>query len=159
MASHIPTQTPASSSTLQSPKSIPASNRLYDIPLLENDAANFQTWKFQIETILDIQGLLSVIDGTLKCPMESQSENYTLWKKLDKEVRAQICLTLKDEPFNGVLHVATSKEAWDKLCKRYEGKGKQTQAYLIGELFRNTLSEESPLEPQLNAMHHKAHVC
>jgi len=89
MASHIPTQTPTSSSTSLSPKSIPASNRLYDIPSLENDAANFQTWKFRIETILDIRGLL-------------------FWKKLDKEARAQICLTLKDEPLNGVLHVATS---------------------------------------------------
>ena len=98
MASHTPTQTPASSSTSLSPKSIPASNCLYDIPLLKNDAANFQTWKFQIETILDIQGLLSIIDRTLKCPTESQSEDYTLWKKLDKEVRAQICLMLKDEP-------------------------------------------------------------
>jgi len=107
MASHIPTQTPTSSSTSLSPKSIPASNRLYDIPSLENDAANFQTWKFRIETILDIRGLLSIVDGTLKCPTDSQSENYTLWKKLDKEARAQICLTLKDEPLNGVLHVAT----------------------------------------------------
>ena len=158
MASHTPTQTPGSSSTSLSPKSIPASNRLYDIPSLKNDATNFQTWKFQIETILDIWGLLSIVDRTLKCPTESQSEDYTLWKKLDKEVRAQICLTLKDEPLNGVLHVATSKEAWDKLCKCYKGKGKQTQAYLVGELFWNTLLEESPLEPQLNVMCHKAHV-
>ena len=90
-------------------------NHLYDIPSLENDAANFQTWKFQIETILDIRGLLPIIDGTLKCPMESQSEDYALWKRLDKEAKAQICLTLKDEPLNGVLHIATSKEAWDKL--------------------------------------------
>ena len=43
MASHTPTQTPASSSTSLSPKSIPASNHLYNIPSLENDAANFQT--------------------------------------------------------------------------------------------------------------------
>ena len=126
--------------------------------MLKNDAANFQTWKFQIETILDIWGLLSIVDGTLKCPTESQSEDYTLLKKLHKEARAQICLMLKDEPLNGVLHIATSKETWDKLCKHYEGKGKQTQAYLIGELFWNTLLEESPLEPQLNVMRHKAHV-
>ncbi|OCH89833.1 hypothetical protein OBBRIDRAFT_695955, partial [Obba rivulosa] len=48
--------------------------------------------------------------------------------------------------------------AWDKLCERYEGRGKQTIAYLIGELFRGTLSDESPLEPQLNAMRHKARI-
>ena len=67
--------------------------------------------------------------------MELQSKEYTRWQSLDKEARAQICLMLKDEPLNGVLHVATSKQAWDKLCERYKGKGKQMQAYLIGELF------------------------
>ena len=92
------------------------------------------------------------------CPTDTQSEEYTYWKRLDKEAKAQICLTLKDEPLNGVLHVSTSKETWDKLCERYEGKGKQTQAYLIGELFHNTLSDDLPLEPQLNAMCHKAHI-
>ena len=65
---------------------------------------------------------------------------------------------MKDEPLSGVLHVATSKEAWDKLCERYEGKGKQSMAYLIGELFRNTLSDESSMEPQLIAMWQKSHV-
>jgi hypothetical protein len=106
----------------------------------------------------NIRGLLPIIDGTLQCPTDTQTEEHTHWHRQDKEARAQICLTLKDEPLNGVLHVATSKQAWDKLCERYEGKGEQTQAYLIGELFRNTLSDESPLEPQLNVMQHKAHV-
>ncbi|KAI0704199.1 hypothetical protein C8T65DRAFT_518784, partial [Cerioporus squamosus] len=40
----------------------------------------------------------------------------------------------------------------------YEGKGKQTVASLIGELFRETLSDESPLRPQLDAMLHKKHL-
>lgn len=49
--------------------------------------------------------------------------------------------------------MTTSKEAWDKLRERYEEKGKQRQAYLIGN--RSTLSDESALEPQLNTMRHK----
>ncbi|OAX30916.1 hypothetical protein K503DRAFT_806569 [Rhizopogon vinicolor AM-OR11-026] len=51
-----------------------------------------------------------------------------------------------------------ASDAWTKLCEHYEGKGKQTIAYLIGELFRGTLSDESPMEMQLNAMRHKAQV-
>ena len=143
-AAQVPLPPSTSPSPAPASNPIPPSNCLYDILSLENDAANFQTWKFRITTVLDIQG---IVDRTLKCPTESQSEEYACWQKLDKEARAQICLTLKDEPLNGVLHVATSKEAWDKLCECYEGKGKQTQAYLIGELFWNTLSDESPLEP------------
>ena len=77
---------------------------------------------------------------------------------MDKEAKAQICLTLKYEPSNGVLHIAMSKEVWERLCSCYEGKGKQTQAYLIGKIFQSTFTDELPLEPQLNALHHKAHI-
>ncbi|KAJ8580272.1 hypothetical protein M405DRAFT_689591, partial [Rhizopogon salebrosus TDB-379] len=51
-----------------------------------------------------------------------------------------------------------ASDAWTKLCERYEGKGKQTIAYLIGELFCGTLSDESPMETQLNSMRHKAQI-
>ena len=77
---------------------------------------------------------------------------------MDKEAKAQICLTLNDEPLNGVLHIVTSKEVWERLCSCYEGKGKQTQAYLIGEIFQCTFTDKLPLEPQLNALHHKTHI-
>ncbi|EIW54273.1 uncharacterized protein TRAVEDRAFT_132994, partial [Trametes versicolor FP-101664 SS1] len=52
----------------------------------------------------------------------------------------------------------TSAEAWDKLLSRYEGKGKQTIATLIGELFRGTLSDDDSLETQLDAMQLKARL-
>lgn len=39
-----------------------------------------------------------------------------------------------------------------------QGKGKQTIAYLIGELFRRTLSDETLMETQLNAMRQKAYI-
>ena len=52
----------------------------------------------------------------------------------------------------------SAKDIWDKLHARYEGKGKQTVAYLIRELFRAILSDESTLEPQLNAMRQKAYI-
>ena len=40
----------------------------------------------------------------------------------------------------------------------YEGKGKQIQAYLIGEIFQSTFMDTSPLELQPNALCHKAHI-
>ncbi|KAJ8585025.1 hypothetical protein M405DRAFT_687140, partial [Rhizopogon salebrosus TDB-379] len=52
----------------------------------------------------------------------------------------------------------SAAEIWTKLSERYEGKGKQTIAYLIGELFRGTLSDESSMETQLNAMRQKSYV-
>jgi len=51
-----------------------------------------------------------------------------------------------------------AKDVWKKLCERYEGRGKQTIAQLIGELFWSTLMDESPMETQLNTMCQKAYI-
>ena len=111
----LPLSPPSASAT-----SVPAaSNRLYDIPSLENDGSNFTTWKFCIMTVLDIRGLNTIVDGSHPQPQQSAS-NYSQWIRADKEAKAQICLTLKDEPLSGILHVATSKEAWDKLCEQQQ---------------------------------------
>ncbi|KAI0369858.1 hypothetical protein BV20DRAFT_915381, partial [Pilatotrama ljubarskyi] len=56
------------------------------------------------------------------------------------------------------MHLESSTAVWDKLARTYEGKGKQTVASLIGELFRDTLSDDSAMQPQLDAMLHKKHL-
>jgi hypothetical protein len=45
-----------------------------------------------------------------------------------------------------------AKETWDRILQRLQGEGKHSIALLIGELFCSTLSDENPLETQLNAM-------
>lgn len=50
---------------------------------------------------------------------------------------------MKDEPLSRVLHATTAAQVWTKLCQHYKGKGKQTIAYLIGDLFQGMLSDDS----------------
>ena len=152
-----PTQSASVSTTMGQIKQ--ASSRLYDIPSLDNDGMNFQTWKHRIEMILDIRGLWGIVSGNkVKPDQNTHPDESAEWLIKDKEARAQIILTLKDEPLSGVLYTTTSTEAWRKLSKRYERKGKQTIAYLIGKLFRNTLSDDASMETQLYSMRQKAHV-
>jgi hypothetical protein len=40
-----------------------------------------------------------------------------------REATAQIVLTLKDEPLNGVIGLDSAQEVWTRLCAHYEGKG------------------------------------
>lgn len=131
------------------------SSRLYDVPLLANDGANFQTWKYRTETVLDMRGLLEIAEGNATRPDNTVPVRVEEWERMNKEARSQITLTLDDEPLSGVLHVKEASVVWKKICERYEGKGKQTIAFLIRDLFRSTLSDDSPLEPQLNAMRQK----
>ena len=134
-------------------------SHLYDVPSLEDDGTNFQMWKFRVRMILGVRGLWKIVNGDETKPDETthptESEE---WLSKDREALAQITLTLKDEPLSGVLYMMTSAEAWRKLSERYEGKGKQSIAYLISELFRSTLSDDESMETQLNSMRQKANV-
>lgn len=136
------------------------SNRLYDIDALKNDASNFSAWKYRCKRILQLRKLWGVVDGTEKEPdaLTGDPDALAEWKEKDEHALTQIALTLDDEPLNGVVHLEHAKQVWDRLMANYEGKGKQTMASLIGELFRDTLSDDSPLRPQLDAMTNKRHL-
>jgi len=146
----------SSASASATTKVAQGSSRLYDIPSLENDGSNFQTWKYCVMTVLEVRQLWTIVDGTEPKLDGSKPDELEEWLVREREARAQITLMLKDEPLSGVLHTTSAAEAWKKLCERYEGKGKQSIAYLIGELFRGTLSDESPMETQLNVMRQKS---
>src|SRR5258705_1167273 len=135
-----------------------ASSKLYNVPLLEDNGANFAFWKHRVSLVLQIRELWPLVDGTELPPTDVTTPEYANWAYRDREARAQIALTLADEPMNTVLNVTTAKESWDKIRARYEGKGKQKIAYLISDLFRSTLTDASPLEPQINAMIRTSHT-
>lgn len=80
------------------------------------------------------------------------------WLQHDAAASAIITLSLSDEPLSGVIYAGTAQEVWNKLHQCYQGTGKQTIVYLIRELFRNTLSDTTPMDSQLNDMLHKAHI-
>ena len=47
------------------------SSRLYDISILEENGTNFQTWKYWICTVLDIRGLLNIVEGKEQRPSQT----------------------------------------------------------------------------------------
>ena len=75
---------------------------LPDVPPLEDDGNNFVLWKLRVEMVLSLQGLWGVIDGPgrtkrwTRPPIRKGLPNGK--KSRDLKVRAQIILTLKDEP-------------------------------------------------------------
>jgi len=105
------------------------------------------------------------VDGTTKHPILIQSADKSKnqsdindWDHRDIEAQAQLTLTLKNEPLSSILHATSAADIWDKLNCRYEGKGQNTIAYLIKEIFCASFSDEMPMEPQLNDVQHKAHI-
>src|SRR6266702_518218 len=127
--------------------------RMYDIPFHDDDGSNFTFWHFCVQTVLKLWELWGLVDGSETKPDRNADPTaYAKWTYKDQEASTQITLTLKDEPLNSVLYANTTKECWDNLSEHYEGKGEQKIVYLINEVFRSTLSESEPLEPQINAL-------
>jgi hypothetical protein len=129
-----------------------ASNWLYDVPLLKNDGSNFQTWKHRTKLVLQSRGLMGIVEGTEKEPAAMDPGAVLDWKTRELDARVQIQLTLEEEQLSGVMSAITAKDTWDRILRRLQGEGKHSIALIIGELFRNTLSDETPLETQLNSM-------
>ncbi|KIM57754.1 hypothetical protein SCLCIDRAFT_28601 [Scleroderma citrinum Foug A] len=80
-------------------KATSGSSHLYDIPSLDNDGTNFH------------------IGEDLKPDAAMQPDELEEWLVKDKEAHAQLMLTLKDKPLNGVLYSTTSAEVWKKLSE------------------------------------------
>jgi len=81
------------------------SNHLYNIPILEENGTNFQTWKYQICTVLDICELLNIAEGKEQCLSQIlvtgmdndaakayavQIEKIEVWDHHNKEVKASL---------------------------------------------------------------------
>jgi hypothetical protein len=129
-----------------------ASNRLYDVPLLKNDGLNFQTWKHRTKLVLQSCGLMGIIEGTEKELAAMDPDAVLDWKTHELDARVQIQLTLEEEQLSGVMSTIMAKDTWDRILRRLQAEGKHSIALIIGELFCNTLSDETPLETQLNSM-------
>ena len=106
------------------------SSHFYNIPILEENGTNFQMWKYWICTVLDINRLLNIAEGKEQRPSQIlvtvmdddaakahavQIEKIEDWDHHNKETKAQITLTLSDEPLSRVIHAGSAADAWDKL--------------------------------------------
>ena len=139
------------------------SSHLYDIPILEENGTNFQTWKYRICTVLNIHRLINIAEGKKQHLSQilmtgmgnnaakaytAQIEKIEDWDCCNKEAKAQITLTLSDEPLSRVIHAIFAADAWNKLNRQYEDQGHQIIAQLIGKIFRTTFTNDSLLKPQ-----------
>ena len=102
------------------------SSCLYNISILEENGTNFQMWKYQICTVLDIHGLFNIAEEKEQYSSQilvtrmgnnatkahtAQIEKIEDWDHHNKEMKAQITLTLSDEPLSGVIHARSAADA------------------------------------------------
>ena len=83
---------------------------MFDIPFLDDDGSSFAFWKFRVRMVLELCDLWDFVNSTSTKPDPSaDAATHAEWTYKDHEARAQITLTLKDEPLNSVLFTSTAK--------------------------------------------------
>jgi LTR polyprotein gag-polypeptide-like protein len=103
--------------------------------------------------MLTLQDLWEVVDGTFPRPSHTAPLVTCIeWTTKNCEAHMQIVLTLKDEPLDTIIDTDTAEECWERLLKRYEGKGTQRKMQLFKEIFKSAFTNTDPLEPQINSL-------
>ncbi|KAK6152049.1 hypothetical protein DH2020_014684 [Rehmannia glutinosa] len=116
---------------------------------------NYQAWKEQMLCLIQSQGLLGFIDGTIAPPPETvadpadgtaaagvRNEDYDLWVRTDMLVKGWILCSLNDDVVYAVSMLRTSREIWMEL----ENKFRQ-----LFNLFPPTATAAGGSEPTVQA--------
>jgi transposase InsO family protein len=128
-----------------------ASLRRFDIPKLESDASNYNSWQHRVRRLLRLWKLWSVVDGTY--PRPTTPTNLGEWLTIDEEAQAQIEFTVRDgAPLDTVIAATSAKEAWDLLSERYNGVGNARVGHLMTQVYNTRFTENEPLETQINTL-------
>lgn len=80
---------------------------------------NFLSWKRLMHLALGAKGKLGFVDGELIKPA-IDSPDYQQWKRNDCMVFSWILNSLSKDIAYSFVFANSSKELWDKICKRYE---------------------------------------
>jgi hypothetical protein len=91
-------------------------------------------------------------------PDKASDDEKAPYYEQELEARALIQLTLFDEPLSGVLNVTDTKETWHRLNSHCKGTSKHAIVYITGELFRSSLADEKPPEPQLDTFLQNSYI-
>lgn len=117
------------SSTITLPPSLAfLVSNFHSLVNIKLDGANFLLWKTQVENVLNANGFLGYVDGTISCP-PSQIRNsggelvtntdFALWKLIDSQLLACLTASLSPTTLPYVLGFHHSYEVWHSLNTRY----------------------------------------
>ena len=95
---------------------------------------NFKNWKSKIELVLDIEGLLEVVDDTWEEPTNNPLEEWKTWKARDKMARLEILLHVDDKQADIIPRLTTTATMWAKLKELYEPHDGMTKLHTLGAL-------------------------
>ena len=85
--------------------------------------------------VLEIEGLLEVVDGTWEEPIDKTSKEWKTWKARDKMARLEILLHIDDKQEDIIRRLTTTAAMLAKPKALYEPHDGTTKLHTLGALF------------------------
>ncbi|KAL5797722.1 hypothetical protein ACOSQ2_002542 [Xanthoceras sorbifolium] len=116
-------------------------NTLIHMLTIKLSSSNYLLWKSQLLPLLESQGLLGHVDGTLEPPppfepSTSQTPNpkHLAWKTSYKRLLSLIFSSLTEEAMAEVVGLSTSREVWTALENTFSHRSKAREIRLKDDL-------------------------
>lgn len=116
-----------------------ANLNLIGVPKLKG-REDFETWKFQAQATLDVEGLWEIVNGTER---ETNTEKLAV---LNRKAKSRLILMIDPINFVHILDETTAKGVWEKLSAIFEDNGLSRRVGLLRALITTKLDECSSME-------------
>jgi hypothetical protein len=96
------------------------------------DDSNYLNWNFQLQLLLESNGIMGYVDGLLLCPPQhdsnsdesgitssSPTDEYIVWKMHDRAIMQLITATLSPIAMSCAIGSISSKDLWTRLKEQF----------------------------------------
>lgn len=99
-------------------------NSLVNIKL---DGSNYLLWRVQVESIMEGNGFLGYLDGSIPPLSQICDEQgalipnfvFSIWRLIDSQLRSCLAVSLSQSTLPYVLGLCIVNQVWDSLSQRY----------------------------------------
>ncbi|XP_038118509.1 uncharacterized protein LOC119769586 [Culex quinquefasciatus] len=139
----------------QAPQQVPHHSNMLSLPSIERLTGrdNWSTWKFAVETFLELEELWEVVKPTLN----ADGTLPPIDERKCRKARGKIILLLDPTVYVHVKGVKTAREAWSKLEAAFEDAGLMRRVGLLRKLITTTLTACGSMEIYVNEIVSTAH--
>lgn len=130
------------------------SHSLSSLPSIERliGRDNWITWKFAVETFLELEDLWEVVK-----PIPTAEGEIIIDATKDRKARAKIILLLDPGNYVHVKDAKTAREVWAKLEAAFEDNGLTRRVGLLRKLITSSLSSCDSMDSYVNEIISTAH--
>ena len=97
------------------------------------DGTGFPIWKFTVKTMLEVGGLLGVVDGSTRRPYDPTQR--AAWDVLDGKARGLLVTSLDQSQVVQVMNCKTANEMWTRMESIHEQKSSASKSILKGQFY------------------------